>query len=71
MHSKTLRIYVNGIYPWTVIHDTQSGKIIDGIDVILLNIIAEKMGFDYVPLIDDRSIVYPNGTPGAALGEVR
>ncbi len=70
LHGKTLKVEVNGIFPWTVVQNTSSGLAIDGIDVTLLNIVAEKMGFEYIPHLDMRTILYPNGTLGASYGEV-
>ncbi len=70
LHGKTLRAQANGIFPFTVIRNSTAGQEIGGIDVVLLDIVAKKLNFNYTLVADARSILYQNGTPGAALGEV-
>ncbi len=71
LHGKALHVQANQIFPWTIRRRTDSGEKVDGICVALLEVVAQKMGFSYTVTADVRHIVYQNGTPGAALGEVR
>ena len=66
-----MKIVFNGIFPLTIVKNSTSGPKIEGISRVIVEELAQKMGFSYTPTLDLRSIMHANGTPGAAFGQVR
>ncbi len=70
LHGKTLNVVCNGMYPLTSLGPGGGDDSIGGISLVLLGIVADKMGFSFVPTADVSTYTYLNGTPGGAYGEV-